>query len=638
MARVLYFSQGYTPHDYRFLSSLAATEHEIWYLQLEPTARVKEARPLPDKVHKVSWAHGLSAYRWQDAAEWQHDLRRILREVQPDLVHAGPVQTCSYLAALTGFQPLLVMSWGSDILLDADASPWNHYTTHFTLDRATLLLADCQTVVKRAASEFGFPTERKVVFPWGIDLERFNPAGSRNLREKLGWQDKNVLLSVRTFEPLYDVPTLARAFVHAVKQDESLRMILAGSGSLEEKIRAILRAGGVLDKVHFAGQVSQDDLPDVYRSADLYISTSRSDGSSVSLMEALASGLPVLVSDIPANGEWIRGSSVGDKFPTGNAELLEEKIRTFFANPERRDSMSRSARILARQRADWTINFKALLSAYVTGLSHQPIIPEKPYTVVLVQGRMSSSRLPGKVLQTIEGKPMLQWVVDRARQSDLADAVVVATTTDSSDDEIADWCDQAQVPVFRGDMYDVLDRFYQAAKSLHADVVVRVTADCPLLDPHVMDETIALLLNKQLGFSANRLPPPWKRTFPIGLDVEVVTFAALERAWQDATEKHDREHVMPYFYEEPGRFKVEVHDADEDQGSVRWTVDTPADLRMMRELFPLLPDPLHARWCDVLQVWQMHPLLQRMNADVQHKKFDDVDARFGDAATKGVTE
>lgn len=627
MTRVLYFSQGYTPHDHRFLSSLAAAAHEVWHLQLHPAARITEIRPLPESVHTLTWSHGHSVYRWQDAADWHHDLRRILAEVQPDLVHAGPVQTCGYLAALTGFQPLVVMSWGSDILLDAHSSPWMTYAAQFALNRASVFMTDSQTVLQRCVDDFGLPPSRAVIFPWGVDLADFQPCGCETLREKLGWQENNVLLSVRAFEPLYDVPTLAKAFAHAADQDQSLRLILAGSGSLEPAIRAILDEGGATDKVHFAGQVSQHDLPDIYRSADLYISTSRSDGTSVSMLEALASGLPVLVTDIPSNREWIHGFAAGDVFPSGEPELLEEKIIQLFASKERLKGMGRGARILARQRADWRQNFKIMLSGYQKALS-QPKPSSDHYIVGLVQARMSSSRLPGKVLQEIEGLPMLHWVLERLRQSELIDSVVVATTTDQSDDKIIEYCTEQDVPVFRGDQYDVLDRFYQAAKANHADIVVRVTADCPLIDPTVVDETISLLLNDQLDFAANRLPPPWRRTFPIGLDVEVCTVPALERAWKEATAPHDREHVMPYLYEEPGRFKVGIHDADEDFGSARWTVDTPQDLIMMRELFSLLPNPVHASWTEVMQIWQMHPLLQRMNARVTHKKFDEVDDRF----------
>ena len=128
------------------------------------------------------------------------------------------------------------------------------------------------------------------------------------------------------------------------------------------------------------------------------------------------------------------------------------------------------------------------------------------------------------------------------------DEVAVATTTDVSDDPIEAFCKSNKVPVYRGDVFDVLDRYYQAARAFQADVIVRLTADCPLLDPYVVDQTVRRFFADGADFAANRLPPPFKRTFPIGLDTEVCSFAALERAWKEADQKYQREHVMPYLY------------------------------------------------------------------------------------------
>lgn len=248
--------------------------------------------------------------------------------------------------------------------------------------------------------------------------------------------------------------------------------------------------------------------------------------------------------------------------------------------------------------------------------------------VCIIQGRMGSSRLPGKVLKDIGGKPMLEWVVERAAMSAYIDEVMVATTTDVSDEPIAAYCAEANIRCYRGSVYDVLDRFYQAAKLAEADVVVRVTADCPLLDPWLVDETIEALLENEADFSANRLPPPFHRTYPIGLDVEAATFAALERAWNEADTKFEREHVMPYLYNEEGRFKVVVIDNDEDHGEARWTVDTPEDLEVVRGLAALFDGRMDFNWYEVLDVYQQHEDLKGLNAAVQHKTMFDVDHRF----------
>lgn len=249
------------------------------------------------------------------------------------------------------------------------------------------------------------------------------------------------------------------------------------------------------------------------------------------------------------------------------------------------------------------------------------------HIVAIIQGRMGSSRLPGKVLELIGARPMLAHVVERTRRAKLVDEVIVATTSEADDDPIEVFCSQAGYRCYRGSQFDVLDRFYQAAVLTTADVIVRVTADCPLIDPAVIDLTIQSFYDQKADFSANRLPPPFKRTYPIGLDTEVCSFTALQRAWQEASLAHEREHVMPYLYDVPGRFKVTVVNAERDYGDLRWTVDTPQDLEVLRRLFALLPNPETASWEEVLVVWQAHPEIEAINANVHHKTMFDIDQR-----------
>lgn len=248
-------------------------------------------------------------------------------------------------------------------------------------------------------------------------------------------------------------------------------------------------------------------------------------------------------------------------------------------------------------------------------------------TVVIVQARMSSSRLPGKVLLEIGGKPMLAWVLERAAHARLVQQVIVATTTDPADDAIEAFCRVSGWECFRGSLFDVLDRYYQAARSAQADVVVRLTADCPLMDPALIDHTLEEFFRSGVDFAANRLPPPWKRTYPIGLDIEVCSFAALERAWREAAQTYEREHVMPYLYAEQGRFKALLVNTQPDYGHLRWTVDTPEDLEFLRALVAKLGGRDDFTWQDVLAVVQAHPELSEINSQVRHKKFDEVDRR-----------
>src|SRR5512134_3239575 len=173
----------------------------------------------------------------------------------------------------------------------------------------------------------------------------------------------------------------------------------------------------------------------------------------------------------------------------------------------------------------------------------------KPKVVAIIQGRMSSSRLPGKILADIAGQPMLQRVFLRTARSASVTETIFATTTDPSDDPVAEYCDFSGIPFVRCSLYDLLARYYRAAKQTKADVIVRITADCPVIDPALVDDVIHTLLDDEYDFVCNRLPLPWHRTYPIGLDVEACSFRNLEKAWKVAKEPQHREHAMPYFYE-----------------------------------------------------------------------------------------
>jgi spore coat polysaccharide biosynthesis protein SpsF len=288
----------------------------------------------------------------------------------------------------------------------------------------------------------------------------------------------------------------------------------------------------------------------------------------------------------------------------------------------------------------------------------------KPRVIAIIQGRMSSSRLPGKILTDIAGQPMLQRVFTRASRAQTLDGVIFATTIDASDDPVAEYCDFSGIPFTRGSLYDVLDRYYQAASRAKADVVVRITADCPVMDPALIDEAVNAIwgrfegmpspldtLNRPLlpdellfaaDFVCNRLPPPWHRTYPIGLDVEVCTFAALKKAWDEAKEPQHREHAMPYLYEgvelntvnrrlqmgtSPRGFKVALLHHTTDFGDYRWTVDTPEDLEFMRQVYNRFDGRDDFTWQEVLDLVHDHPELAKINAGVQHKTLKDVDKR-----------
>jgi glycosyltransferase involved in cell wall biosynthesis len=370
--KIIYFSKNYTPHDYRFLSSLSKTKHEIFFLQLEATTRQTEDRPVPANVQQILWAGGRSEFRWRDVPRLTLDLRRLTMEIKPDLIHAGPIQNCAFLVALSGFRHLLAMSWGYDLVMDADKSWWMRQVTSYTLRRSAFFTSDANVTQNKAVA-FGMNPDHTVVFPWGVDLEHFGlrkeERGKRkspvkNRKSKIVNPKSVTLFCSRTWEPIYGVDVLAKAFVKAAGVNPDVNLILLGGGSQGTNIRRILMNGGVMERVHFGGQVGQRELPRWYHMADMYISPSHVDGSSVSLLEAMASGLPCLVSDIAGNKEWIEDGVNGWLFRDGDVDDLAEKILNAIKKRREFKKIGELARKTAEERADWRKNFGTLLEAY----------------------------------------------------------------------------------------------------------------------------------------------------------------------------------------------------------------------------------------------------------------------------------
>ncbi len=379
--RLLYFSRDYTTHDHRYLSALAQSTYpaagaggregeplDLFYLRLERQSQEYESRPVPSAVTHVPWAGGQAPARKQDGPRLLRDLRRVLREVKPDLVLAGPLQRSAFLAALAGAKPLVSMSWGYDLLHDVHKGRDWAWATRFTLRRSAAMVGDCDTI-RNLAVQHGMNPNRIITFPWGADIQHFAPGwrGAENpLRQRWGWgDDAFVLLSTRSWSPLYGVEDLARAFVRAIQRRPELRLLMLGGGPQSALIKGIFTRAGVLDAVHFPGQVGQEALPDYFRAADLYISTSHSDGTSISLLEALGCGTPVLLTDIPGNQEWItRQGELGWLYPDGDVAALEQAILHAVEQRTGLPQMGVNARRLAETRADWNQNFPRIFEAF----------------------------------------------------------------------------------------------------------------------------------------------------------------------------------------------------------------------------------------------------------------------------------
>lgn len=246
----------------------------------------------------------------------------------------------------------------------------------------------------------------------------------------------------------------------------------------------------------------------------------------------------------------------------------------------------------------------------------------------VVQARMSSSRLPGKILAEVGGTPMLAKVVARARRALTVSSVVVATTTNESDDAVEDLGASIDVAVVRGSELDVLSRYAATAAAFpEAEHIVRVTADCPFIDPGVIDDVVRLCLDEDLGYGTNQPTNLVLQTFPHGLAVECFTRDVLERTSQEASQRLEREHVTPAMYADP-TVRVGHIAVERDYTAHRWTVDTPEDLAVVRALHDALGHSEPYGWRDILEVAERNPDLELANRGVHQKSVHEVDVRW----------
>jgi spore coat polysaccharide biosynthesis protein SpsF len=242
------------------------------------------------------------------------------------------------------------------------------------------------------------------------------------------------------------------------------------------------------------------------------------------------------------------------------------------------------------------------------------------HTTVIVQARMGSTRLPGKVMEYIAGKPMLQHVIERIEKARLVDSVLIATTCLPEDDSLCEWAANHGYPFYRGSQLDVLDRYYQAALAARADRVVRITADCPLIDPELIDQSIEIHDMTGADYVSDSVQP----TLPLGESVEVFWFKGLAQAWAEALLEYERVHVTPYFYQNPDKFILKSLGLSGNYKSYRFTVDTPEDLEFVKRVYATAgSEEACLRWRDIISIVDKNPQIRSVNAHIIQKKLEE---------------
>ncbi len=359
--RLLYFSDNNSDHNRRFLAKLSFSMHEVFYLSL---AGAPPLGFLPDGVRLVDSSATFPRHTPPSVLKsFVPELRKIAAKLKPDVIQAGAIQSCAYLSALAGIRPILAMSWGSDILVDADRDAEWQDATRIALAGAEGLFCDCDTVREKVLHISKKTFKHIVQFPWGIELGVFSSEGPKKL---LPWSSGNfVLICTRALEVSYGADVLVEAFRLAYLSNGRLRLLLLGSESYESQIRKFAEDNRLSDKILIVGNATRNEMPEYFRAADAYLSCTPQDGSSISLLEALATGLPAIVADNPSNREWLSESVNGWFGKIKSPQSFSEKILEVASlNAAARDRALDLSVETVRSRANWDENFPLLLSAY----------------------------------------------------------------------------------------------------------------------------------------------------------------------------------------------------------------------------------------------------------------------------------
>lgn len=403
--KILYMSHILSIHDFRFLDKLSSSKHEVLLVSIDRNDVPNyisnldgiKILTIPRPVPRFNFRYFLSfesillaikhiIYRmiqnfqffknyFNDQTKFLHQefrflhyknqLSKIIKTFKPDIIHAGWVQLDGIIAALTGFKPILQMPWGSDILINPLKSDRNLNQTRFVLNKVEYITCDCDEVKKTILDLVDFNSDKIIVVPWGIDLKLFNPhRTNHDLANNLGWQDKRIIIVTRSLSAIYGIDYFIMALPKIIEVEPNARVLFVGTGPDEKKIKEIIDSLDLNDFVHFTGAIPNEQLAYYLNSADIYVSTSKSDGSSLSLLEAMACGLPLIVSDVPAILEWVKDGENGYVVPRKKVKPISDKVLLLLKDQDSAKKMGELNLKIANEKADWDKNYLIVESIY----------------------------------------------------------------------------------------------------------------------------------------------------------------------------------------------------------------------------------------------------------------------------------
>ena len=360
--KLCYIAAAGSVHTQKWVNYFAQRGHEVHVISF----RLSEGYAEGVRLYKLGtvlpriWV----VSRYLNWLLWFIQIRKLVRRIRPDIIDAHYITTYGYLAIASGFHPVGLTVWGSDILIATKQSRLYRLLTRYALKKAEVLICDSE-LIKRELLQLGAnPSKIRIIYN-GIDTQKFKPQRVQGFKERLGIPEKvPVVISTRNLEPVYNVEMLIRAVPLVLEQEPQARFIIIGEGEQRDYLNSLASSLGVLDNVWFMGWVSHDELPDYLASSDIYVSTSLSDSTSLSLQEAMACEVAPVVTDLPANREWVNDGENGFIVPVNNSQKLAEKIIYLIKDEDIRRRFGKEGRKIIKKRAEYQEEMKKMETIY----------------------------------------------------------------------------------------------------------------------------------------------------------------------------------------------------------------------------------------------------------------------------------
>jgi len=352
--KICYIADAQSIHTQRWVKWFAEHGHEV-HLIAEYPAELENV-----KIHLVKERGGVINFVRRT---WQ--TMKTVKKIKPDILHAHYVTGYGFFGAFSGFHPLIITAWGSDVLIDAKESFFKRVVVKYALRKADLITCDGENM-REAMTKLGADSQKINIIYFGIDTQKFSPKQrSEKLREELGISNSPMIISLRNLEPIYDIESLVKSVPLVLKDIPEAKFVIAGRGSREAELKRLAKSIGVLDSIMFIGMIPNDELPQYLTSADIYVSTSLSDaGLAASTGEAMACGLPVIITDFGVNREWVEDGKNGFIIPLKNPKALAEKIITLLGNEDLRTKFGKKNRKIIEERLNYYIEMEKMEKLY----------------------------------------------------------------------------------------------------------------------------------------------------------------------------------------------------------------------------------------------------------------------------------